>query len=563
MYHEGKPSKNSGKYLAGVQFAACVLMALGACIVLPEIVIGFIRDEIYYITLMNVLYIVLMPIVGILWYFCLRKEENERNKHKLMAVHTLILIALVGRFLFCVDYIIFDGDYQLLDEIVSMMLAFAVEIVLLKNITGRKVNVRFKDFLLKLNCSVMIAVSGVGGIITAITFCMEGSFADAVFEMLLVGVSITFFTITWKETEGKMSGVMIVLLMVALGGILSFAQESVLLQGFPLENFPIIVILYLMTLYIAIILHELGHMIFGLLTGYHFQSFRISSLMIKKEQGRLRFCRYSLAGTGGQCLMDPPDFVDGKIPYVLYNLGGVLMNAFSVLIFGGIYLCFEFGFWGSAFLELLILLSVIETVINGIPLKLRMVNNDADNVLELGRDPESLRAWWLQLKINARMAEGKCLKEVPENWVRLPSDLEMKNSIIAVEGVIYCNLLMEERRFEEAKETIQHLLGIESGIVGIHRGLLTCDEIYCMIACQVGKEEIRKRIDKQLEKFIKSMKKYPAVMRTQFAYELCVMHDEEKAERVRKAFEKVAEKYPYEVEIEYERGLMKLVERLE
>lgn len=74
------------------------------------------------------------------------------------------------------------------------------------------------------------------------------------------------------------------------------------------------------------ILHEAGHLVFGLASGYRFVSFRIGSLMWQKDGGKLRFCRFQLAGTGGQCLMAPPDLTDGKMPYKLYNLGGALMN---------------------------------------------------------------------------------------------------------------------------------------------------------------------------------------------------------------------------------------------
>lgn len=61
------------------------------------------------------------------------------------------------------------------------------------------------------------------------------------------------------------------------------------------------------------ILHETGHLIGGLLTGYKFCSFRIGNLQLQRENGALRFRRLKLAGTGGQCLMTPPEPVDGKI----------------------------------------------------------------------------------------------------------------------------------------------------------------------------------------------------------------------------------------------------------
>lgn len=58
---------------------------------------------------------------------------------------------------------------------------------------------------------------------------------------------------------------------------------------------------------LQILIHEGGHLIFGLISGYGFVSFRVGSLMLLKgENGRLSFKRYFLAGTAGQCLMSPP-----------------------------------------------------------------------------------------------------------------------------------------------------------------------------------------------------------------------------------------------------------------
>ena len=72
-----------------------------------------------------------------------------------------------------------------------------------------------------------------------------------------------------------------------------------------------------LSIYIGVILqtiiHEAGHLVFGLLSGYRFSSFRVFSFMWVKEKGRVKLCRYSLAGTGGQCIMCPPDMKDGKI----------------------------------------------------------------------------------------------------------------------------------------------------------------------------------------------------------------------------------------------------------
>ena len=73
-------------------------------------------------------------------------------------------------------------------------------------------------------------------------------------------------------------------------------------------------------MYFHTIVHEAGHLIFGLLTGYKLGSFRIFSFIWMKEEGKIRVKRLAVAGTGGQCLMSPPDLTDGKIPYAFYHL---------------------------------------------------------------------------------------------------------------------------------------------------------------------------------------------------------------------------------------------------
>ncbi len=69
----------------------------------------------------------------------------------------------------------------------------------------------------------------------------------------------------------------------------------------------VIGILFFLELYLALILqiiiHEGGHLLFGLYSGYRFSSFRIGSFMWLKEGGSLKLKRLSIAGTGGQCLM--------------------------------------------------------------------------------------------------------------------------------------------------------------------------------------------------------------------------------------------------------------------
>ena len=126
-----------------------------------------------------------------------------------------------------------------------------------------------------------------------------------------------------------------------MGMVLGFAMISFLEWQLPegIESSEkayricaMLVFLYL-AWFIHIVIHESGHLIGGLLSGYTFSSFRIGSFMLLKENGKLVSKRLKIAGTGGQCLMAPPEMVDGKFPVVLYNMGGSVMNLLVSLLF--------------------------------------------------------------------------------------------------------------------------------------------------------------------------------------------------------------------------------------
>ena len=328
----------------------------------------------------------------------------------------------------------------------------------------------------------------------------------------------------------------------------TLGQELMILGG-------LILAMYLGIL-IHIVVHEAGHLVFGLLSGYQFASFRIGSFMWIKENEKLRLKRFSLAGTGGQCLMAPPDLKNGKIPVVLYNLGGSIMNLFVSFICGMICAFIGKVTIVSTILMIMVLVGIGSAILNGIPMRLGIVDNDGYNAFSLKRNPKALYAFWLQMKVNAQIGKGIRLKDMDDEWFVVPNDEEMKNSMVAVQGVFACNRLMDAQRFEEADVLMEHLLSIESGIVGIHRNLMICDRIFCELVGANREDVVEQMLTKGLKKFMKSMKTFPSILRTEYAYELLAKGKEKKAEKIKGKFEKMALKYPYPNDIQSERELM-------
>ena len=320
------------------------------------------------------------------------------------------------------------------------------------------------------------------------------------------------------------------------------------------------IIIAICALIIGIAIHEAGHLIFGLMTGYKFSSYRIFSLMLlKNENNKLRLKRFKIAGTGGQCLMIPPDMKDGKFPSTLYNFGGVIANAIIGVVFFILFLIFL----NVKLLALVMLIFSITNITfamaNGIPMSASGVDNDARNAIAIKESPAAMRAFWIQMKINEKVSKGVRLKDMPEEWFALPSEEQMQNSMIASLAVFAANRLVDQKRFDEAEELMAKIINEDNATIMFYKQMLTCDRIYIELIGERRSEVIENMLDTNQKYFMKAMKKFPSVIRTQYAYELLLKRDAETANIQMEQFESISKKYPHQSEIEAERELIDII----
>lgn len=309
-----------------------------------------------------------------------------------------------------------------------------------------------------------------------------------------------------------------------------------------------------LALVLQILIHEAGHLLFGLISGYDFVSFRVGSFMLMRDgQGKLSLKRYSLPGTAGQCLMSPPDFEeDGYLPVGLYNMGGVMLNVISALFFFWAYYLSGGAVILPMFFMCLGITGLGLGLMNGLPLGLSGINTDGYNALSLGRDETSLRSFWIQLKINQALAEGQRLGELPEDWFK-PAPEESRG-FGAYTDALRASRLLETQQLSEALELIDRLL--ERGrLPGIYVNLLNCDRLYLLALKGQAPQP-----DKALDKFMEQMKKFPSVLRTRYALALST-GDREKAQEYRKLLESMAPSYPYSGDLASDLELVELAER--
>ena len=308
--------------------------------------------------------------------------------------------------------------------------------------------------------------------------------------------------------------------------------------------------------------HEAGHLFFGLASGYRFGFYRIRSFAWIRQEGRVRFRRFSVAGTGGQCLMVPPEFGENGIPYVLYNLGGILLNLLTAAL--AIYGCLILGeenWYRFIFLVLFAFNGLWMALASGIPVRGKLVESDGRNILVCVRSKEGMRAFWVQLKIAEYMAKGVRIKDMPEEWFRMAENEAVRSAMPGTMTLYSVKRLMDGHRFEEAAEKIEETVEADYPLSSLQRFLLVTDQVFCELVGPQKEEVLDEWNDRKNRSLSEKLERQLSVMRTRYAYALLREKDRKKAEKIRKEFEIGARFYPFRAEVQGEWELMDLAEQ--
>lgn len=309
--------------------------------------------------------------------------------------------------------------------------------------------------------------------------------------------------------------------------------------------------------YIHIIIHEAGHLVMGAISGYRFSSFRIGSFIFMKDEGKLTVKKFSLPGTGGQCIMIPVCENYKDTPFVLYNLGGVLANFFVSALVTVLLIAVEMNGFVKGILIIFAATGYVSAITNGVPLQTNAVDNDGRNILTLKNNPEALKEYVNMFFVHELTTNGKRLKDMDDKYFEEPDKTVGQNSITTT---AYINRFLREidkREFENAKKIADDILSNISEIVGVHKYTVMLERMYAEIITDRNVDVINRTYnDKEIKQYLKAAKNTISVARIQYAYALLIKKDEEEAEKHLQNFYKIKKTYPYKVDGDMEEELL-------
>ena len=364
-----------------------------------------------------------------------------------------------------------------------------------------------------------------------------------------------------KDNKNIISIGCFILIMLCVGFLFGFLSGKVNNLNFEetIFNMIVIMLIFIITFMLQIIFHEAGHLIFGLLSGYDFVSFRIGSITLIREDKKFKFKKFKIKGTAGQCLMMPKTDNYEEIKYVLYNLGGVLVNLIVTIISAILLLASDNNFI-DIILKFFITTGLICFITNGIPMKIGGIANDGYNIMAISKDKFIKYCFYLQLKVNGLLYEGIRIKDMPIEWFYVKEEADLNIPMVTAIRIMEANYYHDKLDFERAKTIYEDILKTTPNILKLYENEIKCELLFYEILNN-NIEKVNELYTKDLRNYIKLTECYVSRKRLMYAYNLIILKDKEKTDKILEDFEKIKKTYPAKGEIVSEEEVISLINK--
>ena len=202
-------------------------------------------------------------------------------------------------------------------------------------------------------------------------------------------------------------------------------------QGFYILNWQTVrnILELIIIMIISIFIHELGHLVMGLATGYTFSSFQVGNLLWTKEGGRIKFKIEKQTYVLGQCLMVPTENEE-DFNFFWYNFGGGLFNLIALII--GV-IIIRFGavneFWYN-FLVIGNFINGFNVLVNLIPLS--FLGNDGFNIYSASKSLEARNGLHKTLIFNDALKNGKRYRDFSPETFKVKEGTNLADYWVAI-----------------------------------------------------------------------------------------------------------------------------------
>ncbi|MDR1795492.1 MAG: hypothetical protein LBR25_08875 [Erysipelotrichaceae bacterium] len=201
-------------------------------------------------------------------------------------------------------------------------------------------------------------------------------------------------------------------------------------------------------------LHECGHLLGGLLTGYRFVSLRVFRVVLSRDAGefKLSLLKSRKGAAAGACDMSPKDDQAGVF---LVNAGGLLVNMGLAIMALWLQYVYRSSPALSSFFLGFFLNNMIDFLFNLIPHTYPSAN-DGRNLLEL-RNKDARKAYITCLLLSDTFGKFKCYQDVTEAELMPAATANKNNYFVVALYIMLIEYYLAHQQIEKAQQVLDDL----------------------------------------------------------------------------------------------------------
>lgn len=179
-------------------------------------------------------------------------------------------------------------------------------------------------------------------------------------------------------------------------------------------------LLYLPILMLTVVLHELGHVIAGIVVGFHFSSITIGPFSIGLQYGKVKFQIRAQSGALGFAGMHIETVSRLRRKLLIFVMAGPLTNLVTGIIAAGFIFVSpqtERSSWLIALSAAFSMLSLLVFVMSAIPLR-STFHSDGDRIRMLVKSPAEARRWIAAMALAGQQRKGIRSRRWKRTWLK-------------------------------------------------------------------------------------------------------------------------------------------------
>ncbi|HFI0126432.1 TPA: site-2 protease family protein [Streptococcus suis] len=245
------------------------------------------------------------------------------------------------------------------------------------------------------------------------------------------------------------------------------------------------------TLYLTLILHELGHAFFGWLTGFDLVALGLGNrLLVKTDQGWTWKKTVIVQGAAAQYIGVKRDEDDPRA--ILMFAGGLIVHLSLILV--SVFIGFLTGYWGLPLSQILLNLSLF--ILNANPSGMA----DGAKIKELRAHPDYSRLVYQALRHTSQVMVDPTAANLSDFVLDLPI---LPGHLPQTHYLNWTELLIFKGEYQEARERLEKLIAKSDNDYIIKASKLVLLEVYIL----QGLEEEARALGQ--DKQVKALLKYP------------------------------------------------------